>query len=117
MIELIEIIEDLLTEFDEMGFMPTTSVPDPDAYAIEWREKLTKSLIDLQKQSECRLKVGDKVYRTDGVRIYESTVINIIYDTYSIGFDERAIGKTVFLSRDEATKALEEAQGGSEERK
>ena len=52
MIELIEIIEDLLTEFDEMGFMPTTSVPDPDAYAIEWKNKLTDALQELIKQSE-----------------------------------------------------------------
>ena len=44
MIELIEIIEDLLTEFDEMGFMPTTTVPAPDAYAIEWKNKLTDAL-------------------------------------------------------------------------
>lgn len=52
MIELIEIIEDLLTEFDEMGFMPTTTVPAPDAYAIEWKNKLTDALQELIKQSE-----------------------------------------------------------------
>ena len=40
----IDVIIDLLTEFDEMGFAPTTSVPDPDAYAIEWRNQLTNAL-------------------------------------------------------------------------
>lgn len=30
----------LLIEFDEMGFEPTTLCPDPEKYAIEWREKV-----------------------------------------------------------------------------
>ena len=47
-----EIIIDLLTDFDEMGFAPTTLCPDPEAYAIEWREKLTKALKGYRKQSE-----------------------------------------------------------------
>lgn len=44
MSEQIEIITDLLVDFDEMGFCPTTSCPDPDAYAIEWRNKMTNAL-------------------------------------------------------------------------
>lgn len=48
----IDIIRDLLVEFDEMGFIPTTTVPDPEAYAIDWRNKLTKALEDYFKQSE-----------------------------------------------------------------
>ena len=32
---------------------------------------------------------------------------NIIYDTDGIAFDERAIGKSVFLTREQAEKALE----------
>ncbi len=53
-------------------------------------------------------KVGDTVYQTDGVGLYESTIKNIVYETKNIAFDERAIGKTVFLSREEAEAALEE---------
>lgn len=48
----IEIIEDLLIEFDEMGFAPTILHPDPEAYAIEWRRKLTEALKGYRKQSE-----------------------------------------------------------------
>ena len=33
---------------------------------------------------------------------------NIIYDTDGIAFDERAIGKSVFLTREAAEKALED---------
>lgn len=38
-------IIDLLVEFDEMGFVPMTTVPgDPDEYARAWKEKLIKAL-------------------------------------------------------------------------
>lgn len=53
-------------------------------------------------------KVGDKVYQTDGSRIYESTVRKIIYDTDGIAFDETAIGTSVFLARKEAEATLAE---------
>ena len=50
--EQIDIIRDLLIEFDEMGFIPTTTVPDPNAYAIKWRAEITKALEGYRKQSE-----------------------------------------------------------------
>lgn len=53
------------------------------------------------------LNIGDKIYQHDSGRIYESTIKNIIYETTGITFDERAISKTVFLTREEAEKALE----------
>ena len=61
-------------------------------------------------------KVGDKIYQTDGVRIYESEIreifqdriATIIYDTDGIAFDERAIGKTVFLTKEDAELKLKE---------
>ena len=56
-------------------------------------------------------KVGDSVYQTDGVRIYKGTIINVVYETYGIAFDERAIGKSIFLTREEAEKALMEREG------
>ena len=33
-------IDSLFIAFDEMGFAPTTVCPDPEKYAIEWREKV-----------------------------------------------------------------------------
>ena len=53
-------------------------------------------------------KVGDTVYQIDAERVFESKVKAIVYDTNNIPFDERAIGKTVFLYREEAEKALKE---------
>ena len=59
-------------------------------------------------------KVGDKVYQTDGIRTYESTIreieissTNTVYCTENIAFDEGAIGNSIFLTRKEAEKALE----------
>lgn len=60
---------------------------------------------------ECKL--GDKIYQTDGVRIYESIIGEItltakrtIFVTKNIAFDERAIGNSVFLSYAEAEAHL-----------
>lgn len=48
-----------------------------------------------------------KVYETDGVRVYEHTVREVIYETAGgPAFDKNAIGKSIFLSREEAEKAL-----------
>lgn len=64
-------------------------------------------------------KVGDTVYQMDGVRIYELTILDIslhknkpYYETESIDFDDNAIGKTVFLTKEEAEQAL---KGGVQE--
>ena len=56
-------------------------------------------------------KVGGKVYQIDAERVYESEVKGIIYDAGHIDFDERAIGKTVFLTRQEAEAALKGGEG------
>ncbi len=53
-------------------------------------------------------KAGDVVFQTDGVRIYPLVIEKVIYDTNGIAFDERAIGRSIFLTRDEAKKALAE---------
>ena len=56
-------------------------------------------------------KVGDKIYQLDTAGdIYESEITQIIYDTKGIAFDERAIGKTVFLTKEEAKEKLKELE-------
>ena len=53
-----------------------------------------------------------KVYETDGVRVYEHTVREAIYETAGgPAFDKNAIGKSIFLTREEAERALEEREG------
>ena len=53
-----------------------------------------------------------KVYETDGVRVYEHTVREIIYETAGgPAFDKNAIGKSIFLTRAEAERAIQEMEG------
>ena len=66
-------------------------------------------------------KVGDKVYQTDGVRIYELEVLDVsvhknmpYYETESIDFDTRAIGTSIFLTKEEAEQKLKEMRGGND---
>ena len=51
-------------------------------------------------------KVGDTVYQIDAERAYESEVKRIIFDCNDIAFDERAIGVSIFLTREEAEAAM-----------
>lgn len=60
-------------------------------------------------------KVGDTVYQTDGEKIYKLTVRGVIYNTDAIGFDERAIGKSVFLTREEAERVMSGEDSGGED--
>lgn len=57
------------------------------------------------------LKIGDTVYQTDGARVYELTIENIIFDTSGIAFDRSAIGESVFLTREAAEERLAELDG------
>ena len=53
-----------------------------------------------------------KVYETDGVRVYEHTVREVIYETAGCpAFDKNAIGKSIFLTRAEAERAIQEMEG------
>lgn len=53
-----------------------------------------------------------KVYETDGVRVYEHTVREVIYETAGgPAFDKNAIGKSIFLTSAEAERAIQEMEG------
>ena len=60
-------------------------------------------------------KVGDTVYQIDAERVYESKVKWIIFDCDDIAFDERAIGGSIFLTREEAEAALAQEGGTNED--
>ena len=45
-------ITDLLIEFDEMGFIPTTVCPNLEQYATEWRERVRKEFARLTDENE-----------------------------------------------------------------
>lgn len=59
-------------------------------------------------------KVGDKVYQIDAERVYELDISDVyfykkwIYETKSIDFDIESIGKSLFLTKEEAEEKLKE---------
>lgn len=56
---------------------------------------------------KCEIKAGDTVYQvgTDCL-IHEDKINKVIYSTDGVDFDERAIGKSIFLTREEAERYL-----------
>ena len=66
-----------------------------------------RELAEADKDGRCVV-LPCKVYETDGVRVYEHAVRGIIYRTAGgPDFDESAIGKSMFLTREEAERAME----------
>lgn len=69
-----------------------------------------RELVTADKEGRC--KVGDIVYTVDVTRIYDTPIVKLVYDCGHFAFDESAIGKTVFLTREaaEAEAALRREQ-------
>lgn len=69
-------IDELLIDFDEMGFVPTTLCENPDEYARDWRKQL---LVEIK-----RLKSENKQLKTecalldDELRIARQETINVL---------------------------------------
>ena len=73
-------------------------MPLPEPYKNEGEQN---------KKSDSKISVGDTVFETDGVNVYESTVRRILYDTKNMTFDTDAIGSSIFLTRKEAEERME----------
>lgn len=74
-----------------------------------------RELVEADREGRCVVmlcKPGETVYQADTERVYELKVRKIIYDCGHIAFDDRAIGKTVFLTRESADSALKGEQDG-----
>ena len=42
----------LFIEFDEMGFEPTTVCPNPEETAVEWKERVSKEINELESENK-----------------------------------------------------------------
>lgn len=60
-------INDLLIEFDEMGFAPTTPCPDPEKYTTEWREKV-RAEFERAESENTALRVENEDYKIEDRR-------------------------------------------------
>ena len=112
-------IIDRLAAYEDTGLTPEEIIVRlakqkvEDIFTAETKTALDKLMEYKTAEKEGRLlvlpcKVGDKVYQTDGIKVYESTVRQLIFDTENIAFDVCAIGKSVFRTREEAETKLKE---------
>lgn len=62
-----DFITDLLIDFDEMGFIPTTLVPNPEEYAIEWRRKITQEIDKIKEENE-KLKADNHLFYQEQIK-------------------------------------------------
>lgn len=78
-------IDELLIDFDEMGFVPTTLCENPDEYARDWKKQL---LVEIK-----RLKAENKQLKTecalldDELRIARQDTVDVLNKV-----KERAVG-------------------------
>lgn len=104
--ETTEYLIDLLVDFDEMSFCPTTLTPNPDEYAIEWKQKLIYAIDQANKETaekilkdmfneilsieNCYKKQESKIYSIHEEKesiVYKMTVdLNLQFCEFAKGF-------------------------------
>lgn len=117
-------LTDLLIEFDEMGFCPTTVCPNPEQTAIEWKEQIVKEIQKLQTENaELRERLDKAIELPPGDRVWyiaedeegqESYIIP--KPTSSLTIEELKYGmdKKYFSTREAAEVRLKEIKGNAE---
>ena len=101
----------LLREYLDTGLTPDQAVNSKNIIDLAFADDTSKAerireLLKADKDGRVVV-LPCKVYETDGVRVYEHTVREVIYETAGgPAFDKNAIGKSIFLSREEAEKAM-----------
>lgn len=103
-------IDELLIDFDEMGFVPTTLCENPDEYAQDWKKQL---LVEIK-----RLKSENKQLKTecalldDELRIARQETINVLNELKTKAFDKDAFngwaGSTFVVLVRDIDKMIEE---------
>ena len=111
-----------VVEYEDTGWTPkeVTALGELFNYALKESKTLTeqltllkhiRKLVEADKDGRVII-LPCKVYETDGVRVYEHTVREVIYETAGgPAFDKNAIGKSIFLTRAEAERAIQEMEG------
>lgn len=65
-------IDELLIDFDEMGFAPTTLCENPDEYACEWKRQLTAEIDRLKIHLE---QANAGIVNCSGCRLVEINAV------------------------------------------
>ena len=94
-------IDELLVDFDEMGFAPTTLCENPDEYACKWKRQLSAEIDRLKTQlAQANAGIvncsGCKLVELNAVKEFAEKLWNTIKDKgidYKIGL--RALGEEI----------------------
>lgn len=73
-------IINVLTDFDEMGFIPTATCSNPEEYAKEWKKRLIKRILILLFETEKTARDWIIEYIRDRV---DGKTIEYIRETYT----------------------------------
>ena len=102
-------IEDLLIEFDEMGFAPTTVCPNAEQYAIDWRERVLKEFACLTAENaELKARLENAVELPFIIHVSNNYAVIVYVD------ENGKIHKTHTYATKEAEARLAELKGGRE---
>lgn len=110
---------DRLAAYEDTGMAPEEikapltedAMINLEAQALDVEADRLRELAEADKDGRVII-LPCKVYETDGVRVYEHTVREVIYETAGgPAFDKNAIGKSIFLTRAEAEKDLQQMEG------
>lgn len=124
-------LTDLLIEFDEMGFCPTTVCPNPEQTAIEWKEQVVKEIQKLQAENaelrarlekavELQFSNGDEVYAIMDTLLYTGVIpvtiksADVVYEVFDGEQITTQHRTRIFATRAAAEARLKELQGGKE---
>lgn len=69
-------LTDLLIEFDEMGFAPTTPCPNSEKYAIGWRGKVRKEIERLKAENTALKERLEKAVELPSIVMIERTLVD-----------------------------------------
>lgn len=86
-----EKLNDLMTEFDEMGYCPTTLCPDPDAAARDWKVRLMCAVNQIER--EARKEILQEVAESNAIKYdnFDMNDLKKIAKKYGVKIDN---GKT-----------------------
>ena len=76
-------IDELLIDFDEMGFVPTTLCENPDEYAQDWKKQLLVEIARLEKENACLLKACEEQFTFDTTQNKKYSIFDSVRKTFA----------------------------------
>lgn len=76
-------IDELLIDFDEMGFVPTTLCENPDEYAQDWKKQLLVEIKRLKEENAFLLKACEEQFTFDTTEGNKYSIFNSVRKVFA----------------------------------